>query len=61
MSPTKNIQINKKDQYLIIFEDTGEIYQEFRSSSAAEIFLERDMLKPYVKIIPNPKYIVTTK
>lgn len=52
---------NPEDYYLIVFIDTGEIYEEFRNIGAADIFLSKDILKNDLKVIKNPKYIVINK
>ena len=52
---------NPKDYYLIVYIDTGEVYEDFRTKGGADIFLGQHALKDYLEVIPNPKYIVTTK
>lgn len=56
MSILHNKQINKLDYYLLIFKDTGKIYEKFRIKTTAENFLHRHPFKEDLKLIINPKY-----
>ncbi len=61
MSQYKKGQYNPKDYYYLIFKDTGKVYEKFRTTSAADKFLERHFFKDELKRIINPKYVVTKK
>jgi len=54
-------QYNELDYYLLVFRDTGAIYEKFRNKSAAETFLKRHPLQEVLDLIVNPKYDVTRK
>ena len=51
---------NPLDMYLIVYIDSGEVYEEFRTVFAAVNYLRSIDLKDDLKVIKNPKYIVTT-
>jgi len=54
-------QYNELDYYLLVFRDSGEIYEKFRNKSAAEKFLKNHPLQEVLDLIVNPKYDVTRK
>ncbi len=47
---------NPKDYYLLIFTDTEEIYDSFRTKWGADSVRVKSPLKEWLKTIINPKY-----
>lgn len=56
MSLLHNKQINQLDYYLLVYKDTGKVYEKFRNIGAAKLFLVGIPIKDNLKIIINPKY-----
>jgi len=56
MSQYKRGQPNPKDYYLLIFTDTGKVYEYFRNGYTAERFKLAHPLKDELEVIINPKY-----
>ena len=59
MSQLHNKQTNELDYYQVIDMQTNTIYETFRTINAAKRYLHEHPLKDELKIIINPKYVVT--
>ena len=47
---------NPRDYYLLVYKETGKVYEKFRNIGTAINFLNKHLLKDDLEIIINPKY-----